>query len=125
MQTAIVPVSTAQNMWRRLQQLQKAVAAAVAREVEAAAVARAAQAVVVAVALSELSELCVGAFGAAHDSDRTWCLSGITVGLSGLLSDYCRTTVGLCRALSDSCRKLLSGCRTGALAVLSAVQNWC
>ena len=37
----------------------------------------------------------VGAVGAAHDSDRTWCLSGITVGLSELLSDYCRTTVGL------------------------------
>ena len=37
----------------------------------------------------------VGAVGAAHDSDRAWSLSGITVGLSGLLSDYCRTTVGL------------------------------
>ena len=34
--------------------------------------------------LSELSELsyCFGPVGGAHDSDHTWCLLGITVGLS-------------------------------------------
>ena len=40
--------------------------------------------------LSELSERRM-----RHDSDRTWSLSGITVGLSELLSVCCRTTVGL------------------------------
>ena len=58
----------------------------------------------------------VGAVGAVHDSDHTWCLSGITVGLSELLSD--------CRALSDSCRKLLSACRTGAPPTKTRAEAW-
>ena len=62
----------------------------------------------------------VGAVGAAHDSDRTWCLSGITVGLSELLSDYCRTTVRLSGSL-----RLLSEVTVGLSDRGSACKSEC